>query len=202
MLARNTRRVGPPRNHIGPRGIALLMLIFVMRNKDCRGVSTVITNFTAGQLLWDIILKRLVLSSMPLFFSDTAGLAGATNTVEASPPTVAPALEVNDVSSPDVFPNTAPPFAHGVFAPEGGVAAVSVPVVGCRSQTDPIFYRTHLQQLAENRDLRALASAIRACAPLNFCPECGQWCAQSVYITRHASAFARKAGRTVDAGSR
>ena len=117
--------------------------------------------------------------------SDTAGLAGATNTVEASPPTVAPALEVNDVSSPDVFPNTAPPFAHGVFAPEGGVAAVSVPVVDAEADR-PIFYRTHLQQLAENRDLRALASAIRACAPLNFCPECGQWCAQSVYITRHA----------------
>ena len=71
------------------------------------------------------------------------------------------------------------PLAKGASAPERTEKATTEPL--------PLFQRTDLQQLAANKQLKELASAIRTSKRLQFCPECGQWCTKPSYLSRHAN---------------
>ena len=87
-------------------------------------------------------------------------------------------------AAPDQAPHAShhdipPPPAHGASAPGGTEGAVS--------DQQPLFHRPALQQLAERKQLKELASAIRASGKLVFCPECGQGCSKPSYLSRHAN---------------
>ena len=71
------------------------------------------------------------------------------------------------------------PLAKGASAPERTEEATTEPL--------PLFQRTDLQQLAANKQLKELASAIRTSKRLQFCPECGQWCTKPSYLSRRAN---------------